>query len=309
MPAARPTSKKPDLTPAMRQALESVLKQAAPAPVAPSPGPATPAATRVQKRPIRQPDLRSAPPRVTLPGVKPVRSVKPVKIKTAAPKTAQKDPALRPVKSLQELLSIKQALETRARLAAERDAARQLLEAKLRAEKELFARAVGAVGALPPKHRPGHRATLPPMQTPPIAVQHQRDEKAVMREAISDEFDVETLLDTDEALSFRRPGMGPDVIRKLRRGGWAIQAQLDLHGLRREDAREALVAFIKDVTKMGWRCVRVVQGKGLGSPGKTPVLKGRVQSWLIQKSEVLAFVQARPAQGGAGALVVLLDQA
>jgi DNA-nicking Smr family endonuclease len=146
------------------------------------------------------------------------------------------------------------------------------------------------------------------MQTPPIAVQHQRDELAVMREAISDEFDVETLLDTDEALSFRRPGMGPDVVRKLRRGGWAIQAQLDLHGLRREDAREALVAFIKDATKMGWRCVRVVHGKGLGSPGKTPVLKGRVQSWLIQKNEVLAFVQARPAQGGAGALVVLLGQ-
>ena len=303
MPVDRPTPKKPDLTPALRQALENVLKQAAPAPVAPSPGPTTPAATRVQKRPIRQPDLRGAPPRATLP------AVKAVKIKAATPKTAKKAPALRPVKSLQELLSIKQAIETRARLAAEREAARQLLEAKLRAEKELFTRAVGAVRALPPKHRPGHRATLPPMQTPPIAVQHQRDEKAVMREAISDEFDVETLLDTDEALSFRRPGMGPDVIRKLRRGGWAIQAQLDLHGLRREDAREALVAFIKDVTKMGWRCVRVVHGKGLGSPGKTPVLKGRVQSWLIQKSEVLAFVQARPAQGGAGALVVLLDQA
>ena len=303
MPVARPTSKKPDLTPALRQALESVLKQAAPAPMAPSPGPATPAATRVQKRPIRQPDLRSAAPRATLP------AVKPVKTKAATPKTATPPAALRPVKSLQELLSIKQAIETRAQLAAEREAARQLLEAKLRAEKELFTRAIGPVRALPPKHRPGHRATLPPMQTPPIAVQHQRDEKAVMREAISDEFDVETLLDTDEALSFRRPGMGPDVVRKLRRGGWAIQAQLDLHGLRREDAREALVAFIKDVTKMGWRCVRVVHGKGLGSPGKTPVLKGRVQSWLIQKSEVLAFVQARPAQGGAGALVVLLDQA
>ena len=303
MPVARPTSKKPDLTPALRQALESVLKQAAPAPMAPSPGPATPAATRVQKRPIRQPDLRSAAPRATLP------AVKPVKTKAATPKTATPPAALRPVNSLQELLSIKQAIETRAQLAAEREAARQLLEAKLRAEKELFTRAIGPVRALPPKHRPGHRATLPPMQTPPIAVQHQRDEKAVMREAISDEFDVETLLDTDEALSFRRPGMGPDVVRKLRRGGWAIQAQLDLHGLRREDAREALVAFIKDVTKMGWRCVRVVHGKGLGSPGKTPVLKGRVQSWLIQKSEVLAFVQARPAQGGAGALVVLLDQA
>ena len=301
MPAARPTPKKPDLTPALRQALESMLKQAAPAPV-PSPGPATPAATRVQKRPIRQPDLRSAPPRATPP------AVKTVKTKSAATKPAKKTPALPPVKTLQELLTVKLAMETRSRLAAEREAARQLLAAKLRAEKELFSRAVGPVKALPPKHRPGHRTAPQPMQTPPIAVQHQRDELAVMREAISDEFDVETLLDTDEALSFRRPGMGPDVIRKLRRGGWAIQAQLDLHGLRREDAREALVAFIKDATRMGWRCVRVVHGKGLGSPGKTPVLKGRVQSWLIQKTEVLAFVQARPAQGGAGALVVLLDQ-
>ena len=298
MPAARPTPKKPDLTPALRQALESVLKQAP----APLPDPALPAATRVQKRPIRQPDLRSAPPRPTPP------TVKAVKTKPAAAKTTRKAHALPPVKTLQELLSVKLAIVARARLAAEHEAARQLLEAKLRAEKELFTRAVGPVKTLPPKHRPGQRTAPQPMQTAPIAVQHQRDELAVMREAISDEFDVETLLDTDEALSFRRPAMGPDVIRKLRRGGWAIQAQLDLHGLRREDARDALVAFIKDAKKMGWRCVRVVHGKGLGSPGKTPVLKGRVQSWLIQKTEVLAFVQARPAQGGAGALVVLLDQ-
>jgi DNA-nicking Smr family endonuclease len=146
------------------------------------------------------------------------------------------------------------------------------------------------------------------VQAPPIAVQHQLDEMAVMREAISDDFDAETLLDTDDTLSFRRPGMGPDVTRKLRRGGWSIQGQLDLHGLRREDAREALSQFIRDATKVGWRCVRVVHGKGLGSPGKTPVLKGRVQSWLVQKQEVLAFVQARPAHGGAGALLVLLAQ-
>ena len=83
---------------------------------------------------------------------------------------------------------------------------------------------------------------------------------------------------------------------------------MDLHGLRREEARKALVDFIKVAARMGWRCVRVVHGKGLGSPGKTPVLKGKVQSWLVQKKEVLAFVQARPAHGGAGALVVLLAQ-
>jgi DNA-nicking Smr family endonuclease len=141
-----------------------------------------------------------------------------------------------------------------------------------------------------------------------LPVQQQRDEQAVMREALSDEFDVETLLDTDEALSFRRPGLGPDVVRKLRRGQWQLQGQLDLHGLRREDARLALAEFIRYAHKSGWRCVRVIHGKGLGSPGKTPVLKNRVHSWLVQKKEVLAFAQARPADGGAGALVVLLVQ-
>ena len=219
-----------------------------------------------------------------------------------------KSPAL---KSLQDLKAVKQEIETRAQLKKEEEAARLAAAAKAKAEKELFSRVVGPVKALPARHlpgNPGHRASLPPAQPAPIPVQQQRDELAVMREAISDEFDVESLLDTDEALSFRRPGMGPDVVRKLRRGGWSIQGQLDLHGLRREDAREALAQFIKDAHKTGWRCVRVVHGKGLGSPGKTPVLKGKVQGWLIQKQEVLAFVQARPAEGGAGALVVLLAQ-
>ena len=108
--------------------------------------------------------------------------------------------------------------------------------------------------------------------------------------------------------SYRRAGIGTDVTRKLRKGGWSIQGQVDLHGLRQEDARQALVDFIKDAARMGSRCVRMVHGKGLGSPNKTPVLKVKVQSWLIQRQEVLAFVQAPPAHGGAGALVVLLEQ-
>ncbi|MEG0413512.1 MAG: Smr/MutS family protein, partial [Comamonas sp.] len=82
---------------------------------------------------------------------------------------------------------------------------------------------------------------------------------------------------------------------------------LDLHGLRSDEAREALGQFIRLAHRTGMRCVRVVHGKGLGSPGKTPVLKAKVQRWLVQKKEVLAFVQARPAEGGAGALVVLLQ--
>lgn len=318
-PAKDPTSK-PDLAPALRQAFEAVLKRTAP--VTTAPGPATPAPTRAQRRPIRQPDLRTAPPRATpraaaakttkngvvakppiaKKSAKPVSQAKPAR--TAAPQR-QRQP---PVKTLQDLLAIKLEIETRTRLAAERERARAALEAKIRADRELFSRTVGPVEALPPSHRPGHRAALAPAQAPPIAMQHQLDELAVMREAISDGFDAETLLDTDDALSYRRAGIGTDVTRKLRKGGWSIQGQVDLHGLRREDAREALVDFIKDAARMGWRCVRVVHGKGLGSPGKTPVLKGKVQSWLIQKQEVLAFVQARPAHGGAGALVVLLSQ-
>ena len=212
------------------------------------------------------------------------------------------------IKDLKGLKAVKAELEARTQRARELELAKKAAAAKAKAEEDFFALAVGIVKPLPPKHRPGHRVSLPRVATAPIAVQHQLDELAVMQEALSDEFDVETLLDTDDALSFRRPGIGTDVTRKLRKGGWSIQGHVDLHGLRREEARQALVDFIKDAERMGWRCVRVVHGKGLGSPGKTPVLKGKVQSWLIQKQEVLAFVQARPAHGGAGALVVLLAQ-
>ena len=151
------------------------------------------------------------------------------------------------IKDLKGLKAVKAQLEARVKLAKELEAARKAAAAKAKAEEEFFARAVGMVKPLPPKHRPGHRASLPRVATAPIAVQHQLDELAVMREALSDEFDVETLLDTDDALSYRRPGIGTDVTRKLRKGGWSIQGQVDLHGLRREEAREALVDFIKEI--------------------------------------------------------------
>ena len=138
------------------------------------------------------------------------------------------------------------------------------------------------------------------------ARQRALDEQAVLREAISDEFDASTLLQVDEHLSFRRPGIGADITARLRRGHWAVQGQLDLHGLRTDAARAALGQFLREAQRAGLRCVRVVHGKGLGSPGRAPVLKAKVHGWLIQKKEVLAFVQAKPLEGGAGALLVLL---
>jgi DNA-nicking Smr family endonuclease len=206
------------------------------------------------------------------------------------------------LKSLKDLQQVQQKLAEQQRVAAAQEAARAEAERRAHAERTLFVRAAGAVQ---PIRRHG-RVDLAPDQPAPLPVQQQLDEQRVLREALSDEFDAATLLDIDEALSFRRPGVGPDVTRKLRKGEWTIQGEIDLHGLRRDDAREALAAFVREAFRRGWRCVRVVHGKGLGSPGKTPVLKGKVQSWLIQKNEVLAFVQARGDEGGAGALVVLL---
>jgi len=199
--------------------------------------------------------------------------------------------------SLKDLQQVQRHLAEAQAKAAAQEAARREAERRLQAERDLFTRAVGAVQALPD----ARKAQLKLAPPAPVAVQQRRDEQAVLRETLSDEFDVGTLL------SYRRPGIGPDVTRRLRRGEWSIQRELDLHGLRTEDAREALAAFIRDAVKAGQRCVRVVHGKGLGSPGKAPVLKSRVQGWLIQKAEVLAFVQAKPAEGGAGALLVLLQ--
>ena len=204
--------------------------------------------------------------------------------------------ALADLKTLQKVIAQRAAAEAAAR------EAERLHALRMDREKRLFELAVGPVRPLP-HHR---RVIHPPAPVSTEPRQRQLDEHAVMREALSDEFDVETLLHTDEALSFRRPGLGPDVTRKLREGDWSIQKHIDLHGLRTDEAREALGRFVREAHQLGLRCVRVVHGKGLGSPGRTPVLKGRVQRWLVQKKEVLAFVQARPAEGGAGALVVLL---
>ena len=204
--------------------------------------------------------------------------------------------------SLADLKYMQGHLAEQQRLRQEREAQAKLDAARQAAAKDLFSRAVGKVQRLPETGR----VPSPQLPAEPIAKQQALDDKAVLQEAISDEFDASTLLEVDDSLSFRRPGIGPDVTAKLRKGEWSIQKQIDLHGLRRDDARETLSAFIRDCHKLGLRCVRVVHGKGLGSPGKTPVLKGRVQSWLVQKNEVLAYVQARPMEGGAGALLVLL---
>jgi len=206
------------------------------------------------------------------------------------------------VRSLGELAALKRLLQEQRREAAEQAARAREQALREQRERELFATSVGPVLPL----RRAAAAVLRRPRPPALPRQRERDEASVLHESISDEFDVETLLDTDEALSFRRRGVGPEVVRKLRRGVWAIQAQLDLHGLRRDAARERLAEFLREAARSGLRCVRVVHGKGNGSPGREPVLKGKVRGWLVQKNEVIAFTQARAQDGGHGALLVLL---
>ena len=126
---------------------------------------------------------------------------------------------------------------------------------------------------------------------------------------------VESLSDTDpweagfeigDELKFLRDGLASDTLRKLRRGHWLIQNELDLHGMIVAEARPALVAFLNECLHDGLRCVRIIHGKGLGSKNGEPVLKRKVCGWLMQRDEILAFCQARRTEGGGGAVVVLL---
>jgi len=140
----------------------------------------------------------------------------------------------------------------------------------------------------------------------PVPFKRLEDEYAALAESQLSDMTPESLLDTDDTLSFARHGISSDTLRKLRRGHWVIQASLDLHGLRSDEARLAYVDFLKHCQHREIRCVRIIHGKGLGSMNKKPVLKSKVRNWLVQKDEVIAFVQARAADGGSGALMVLL---
>lgn len=206
------------------------------------------------------------------------------------------------IKDFAALKALRNDLKARTEAHQQADAERKQREQEAKREAELFRRSIGDVSPLPS----ADKAVLKLPSPLPIPRQRIADEQAALVESLSDEFTVETLLESDAALSFARSGIGPDVLRKLRRGHWVIQSQLDLHGLRTDEAREALAEFLRDAAKCGWRCVRVIHGKGLGSVNKSPVLKNKVRNWLVQKNEVIAFCQAKASDGGAGALVVLL---
>lgn len=151
------------------------------------------------------------------------------------------------------------------------------------------------------------RVSRPPSRRKPVPEQRLLDERAVVRDLLSDDYDPSEI-ETGEELLFSRPGLQHSVLRKFRRGHFRIEAELDLHGRIVTEARTMVDVFLREAQAHGLRCVRIVHGKGLSSAGKLPVLKGKVNGWLRQRDAVMAFCSARPYDGGTGAVYVLLKR-
>lgn len=157
---------------------------------------------------------------------------------------------------------------------------------------------------------PGNRAAVPRIRPAPIPRHTLADERDVLEaskygnDPAPQSWDIGQEFEHQQ--SYVREGIGTDVAGKLRRGFWSVQAELDLHGCTADQAHDALADFVLDARTRGLRCVRVIHGKGLTSPGKEPVLKGKVRRWLAHWDEVLAYAEAPQHAGGGGAVLVLL---
>lgn len=135
----------------------------------------------------------------------------------------------------------------------------------------------------------------------------EQDEEAVLIDMLSDQFDPAEL-ETGEELLFVRPGLQQRTLRKLRRGMYTMDAELDLHGMTVPVARQAVADFLHECQRRHIQCPRIIHGKGLGSRHRGPVLKQKLGGWLRQRNEVLAYCSARGCDGGTGAVYVLLKR-
>ena len=172
-------------------------------------------------------------------------------------------------------------------------------EGKGEGTNDEFRRAVA--DAQPLKARP---KVVQQRRPAPVPRQRLRDERAVLDESLGP-VSLDDALDSGNELTYLAEGLQRDVLRKLRRGFWVVEDELDLHGMNRHVAAVSVAEFLKTAKKRRLGCVRIVHGKGRGSHNREPVLKGLLRKWLLRE-EVLGFSQAPAAQGGAGAVLVLL---
>ncbi len=170
-------------------------------------------------------------------------------------------------------------------------------------DNELFRRMMRDAKPL----RSGPRGDAPKKKPPPKARFSRADERRALGESL--EADIDTIESANgDGLRYHRPHVGRRTMRRLARGKYAVQAEIDLHGMTVAEARPRLADFIDYSVKQGLTCVRIVHGKGLGSGQRGPVLKNAVNRWLRKWDTVLAFVSARQVDGGTGAIYVLLRE-
>jgi DNA-nicking Smr family endonuclease len=169
-------------------------------------------------------------------------------------------------------------------------------------EDDEFRRATRDVEPLRPSRRTEPRRA----PAPPEPRQTRRDERAALKESLAGPRSLDDAIDSGEELVFLREGLSRNILRQLRRGHWVVQEHLDLHGMNRDQAADAVADFLRECRARQLRCVRIVHGKGRGSHNREPVLKGKLRKWLVVRDEVLAFCQAPAAHGGSGAVLVLL---
>lgn len=214
------------------------------------------------------------------------------------------------LKDFADLKSLSKQLKEQAETRAAAEAERVKQEKTRAAEANIFQTSLGGVKRMPVSDRyvPSLPKSAATAAAPARKLTQAEEDAAVLRESLSDLFEVDHYLEDDPALNYSAPGVGPDVMKKMRKGHWPVQDELDLHGMNRDQARDALGAFLTRSAQRNHRCVCVIHGRGFGSRGQEPVLKSMVHSWLVQK-EVVAFCQARNNEGGEGALIVLLRAA
>jgi len=169
-------------------------------------------------------------------------------------------------------------------------------------DSRLFREAIGdtrpldAVAPPPAAARPAPRPRM-----------FEADEAAVAGDLLKLDFDP-AALEVGEELSYLRDGYPPRLLRQLKRGQFSVQDHIDLHQMNAATAQNSIVDFLAEARREGWRCVRIVHGKGLRSRAAGPVLKALTDRLLRRRDDVIAFASARPALGGTGAVVVLLKR-
>ncbi|WP_373981276.1 Smr/MutS family protein [Achromobacter sp. JD417] len=212
------------------------------------------------------------------------------------------------VADLKRLKKDLQEERERAALAPQRAAAASAARPASPPEDDLAAFKRSMKSVTPIRHAPRVEHKPAPEPAPALRRANALGETPNRADAgVSDGGEITHLL-SEGGTAFVRGDVAPDTARNLRRGQWRAGAELDLHGLRVEQARHALLSFLDECQEHGIRCVRIVHGKGYNSEGLEPVLKDKARTWLVQKADVMAFSEAPEREGGAGALLVLLRQ-